>query len=501
MAVLHAFDPVRKRQWFNTVLARASSTGELLSSACLPTSPRSKTWWTVDARAPEAEGIVDSDTERALRILLQILGMHLSAAWKSMQLGVLTLWNACCRHPNMERHVVERGVALKLLLVANNPAWPPSLREISGGCLEFFQERWSNLLTFGPGHLPGGQLSPEISGLQPGAPPTDGIVPYMGVMVGLVNTCNPLMEYRGCHGLARMTYTAPYGCPDPKGFLKEAKAVASALGAVEALIALLKRLNKRYQNLGGPAGLVGSLRTASPGLGQGGRPNGPTHVPGGDGDNPSSFERDMQNLEAVQDIYFVAMAGLLNLSVLKTNQVPIAKRGLLVLLGTNTLFYNRVVALRAQLNATRPGAAGAAAGADALAREEQLLHLCSAIIQNISLHPQNRTRLYKAELKGSVALDKVIEAATDVDEETRTAAAFLPAIPSMRSVSPAAQASSMSLGAKSTKSRSAGVRSPAKAGSRIGAGSKMTQNGQVSGIVWAVWSFVGCVARWGYVLQ
>ncbi len=137
-------------------------------------------------------------------------------------------------------------------------------------------------------------------------------------------------------------------------------------------------------------------------------------------------------------------------------QVPIAKRGLLVLLGSNTVFFNRVVLLRAQLAATRPGAAGGAAvaAADNLAREEQLLFLCSAILQvracacvslwcwwwrwekrtglgvslrrgsegglvpccpassscgpqNIAQHPQNRTRFYKAELKGTVALDKV----------------------------------------------------------------------------------------------
>eukprot|EP00198_Chlamydomonas_reinhardtii_P003541 XP_001692877.1 flagellar associated protein [Chlamydomonas reinhardtii] len=383
-----------------------------------PEGARNKTWWTVDVRAPEADGTVDSDTERALRILLQILGMHLSAAWKSMQLGVLTLWNACCRHPNMERHVVERGVALKLLMVVNNPMWPPSLREISAGCLEFFQERWSNLATFGAGAtlLPGG-LPAEVSGVSAGGVPPEGVVPYIAAMVGLVNTGVPLMEYRGCHGLARMTYTAPYACPEPKPFLKEAKAVAAALGGVEALVALMKRLNRRYQDLNrGPTG-------------QGEEP-----------ENPAMFERDMQNLEAVQDIYFVCMAALLNLSVLRGNQVPIAKRGLLVLLGTNTVFYNRVVVLRANLNATRPGGAHAPSAADALAREEQLLHLCSAIIQNIAQHPQNRTRMYKAELKGSVALDKVIEAATDVDEETRTAASFLPTIPSTRSMSPSANA-------------------------------------------------------------
>lgn len=27
--------------------------------------------------------------------------------------------------------------------------------------------------------------------------------------------------------------------------------------------------------------------------------------------------------------------------------------------------------------------------------EEKLLHLCSSVVQNIALHPENRTRLYK----------------------------------------------------------------------------------------------------------
>ncbi|KXZ56071.1 hypothetical protein GPECTOR_2g953 [Gonium pectorale] len=464
-----------------------------------PDGVRNKTWWTMDVRAPEVEGIVDSDTERALRILVQILGMHLGAAWKSMQLGILTLWNACCRHPNMERHVVERGVMLKLLLIVNNPAWPPSLREIAGGCLEFFQERWTNLPMLGPGQgvpelLPQG-LPAEVSGLPAGSQPTDGVVPFAAAMTGLVNTQVPLMEYRGCHGLARMTYTAPYGCPDPKAYLREAKAVAAALGGVEALIALMKRLNRRYQELGAPGVVLAAGLRSTSGTGSAPAPEDSGGASGGAGEpreeNPIIFERDMHNMEAVQDIYFVAMAALLNLSVLKANQVPIAKRGLLVLLGTNTVFYNRVVALRAQLNATRPGAPSAAAGADSLAREEQLLHLCSAILQNISQHPQNRTRLYKAELKGSVALDKVIESATDVDDETRTAASFLPSIPSAHSASPSPIPSSTSVGMASSVGRGGKAGSslgPSGSSVRIGAGStgrggrapqKVTQNGQV----------------------
>ena len=39
--------------------------------------------------------------------------------------------------------------------------------------------------------------------------------------------------------------------------------------------------------------------------------------------------------------------------------------------------------------------------------DQKLLHLCGSIIQNISLHPDNRTRLYKAELAGGVSLERL----------------------------------------------------------------------------------------------
>lgn len=55
-----------------------------------------------------------------------------------------------------------------------------------------------------------------------------------------------------------------------------------------------------------------------------------------------SFERDMTTLEAQQDLYFITFAALLNISVLRSAQPMVAKKGLLVLLGTSTLLYNRV---------------------------------------------------------------------------------------------------------------------------------------------------------------
>lgn len=50
----------------------------------------------------------------------------------------------------------------------------------------------------------------------------------------------------------------------------------------------------------------------------------------------------MTTLEAQQDVYFIMFAALLNISVLKSTQPMVAKKGLLVLLGTSQLLYNRV---------------------------------------------------------------------------------------------------------------------------------------------------------------
>jgi len=50
----------------------------------------------------------------------------------------------------------------------------------------------------------------------------------------------------------------------------------------------------------------------------------------------------MTTVEAQQDLYFILLSALHNISVLRSAQPMIAKKGLLVLLGTGTLLYNRV---------------------------------------------------------------------------------------------------------------------------------------------------------------
>jgi hypothetical protein len=50
----------------------------------------------------------------------------------------------------------------------------------------------------------------------------------------------------------------------------------------------------------------------------------------------------MATVEAQQDLYFMVFSALMNISVLRSAQPMVAKKGLLVLLGTSTLLYNRL---------------------------------------------------------------------------------------------------------------------------------------------------------------
>lgn len=74
------------------------------------------------------------------------------------------------------------------------------------------------------------------------------------------------------------------------------------------------------------------------------------------------------------------------------------KKSLYTLLGTNCLLAGR-------------------GGADYKSKQEGVaIRLCSAVLQNLSLNPGNRTRFYKAELRGSAALGKQLWLPCSSDE-------------------------------------------------------------------------------------
>lgn len=68
-----------------------------LPSCVLRDCCRAPSWWTVDAPMVQSEPTLSPLMLRAVHILLTLLQLRLPAAWKSMQLSVVMLWNAAVK--------------------------------------------------------------------------------------------------------------------------------------------------------------------------------------------------------------------------------------------------------------------------------------------------------------------------------------------------------------------------------------------------------------------
>lgn len=92
--------------------------------------------------------------------------------------------------------------------------------------------------------------------------------------------------------------------------------------------------------------------------------------------------------------------------------------------------------------------------------EMRLLDMLAAILQNLASHPDNRTYMYRAELAGTTALDRVLEGPTS-PEPADTSASLL-----ANRLSPKKAASST----RDTSSNSSGNQQPGAAAGAAGAG-------------------------------
>jgi hypothetical protein len=105
--------------------------------------------------------------------------------------------------------------------------------------------RYSNLQFMPPTPLPDGFAWPHATGPHP------GIISATLGYITLISSRIPLLEYRGCHGITRMCYVAPFGASPEQAreFLRDAKTVTAMAGVIDVLVKLLKRTNRRYQDL------------------------------------------------------------------------------------------------------------------------------------------------------------------------------------------------------------------------------------------------------------
>ncbi|KAL3152291.1 hypothetical protein ABBQ32_001362 [Trebouxia sp. C0010 RCD-2024] len=313
----------------------------------------SKTWWTLPLpQAPHSDAQLSPIVERSLAVLIKLLHLTDTIAYKCMTLTAVTLWNCSVRSEAVEQRVVALGVCAPLLTILDTPHWPNCLRDCAAGLLQSLSERWDNVHAMG------------------------GLRPFVHAMLTLVVSKQPLLELRGARGLGRIAFKAPFYCPNANKTLLDTKATIAQSGGIPALIGLVQRCKGRYDLLRQGAPLAGPAprRTFD------------------QGDQPQEYERNMRNRPAVLDALTCSLAALLNLSVLKANQVVIAKHGLTSLLSTNYYFTDL---LTGGLLDREP--------------EQKLVWLCGGILSNIALHPNNRTRFYRAELRGTAAWEHDLE--------------------------------------------------------------------------------------------
>lgn len=221
-----------------------------------------------------------------------------------------------------EAHQVCEGICTTLLEQVNSRLWPPTLRDMAAGQLQFLMESHSNLMHLGrewqrtrvlekaeqrraaaadavaaasSGASPSSSskrssdismlsASGSSSGARGGSKPLSpmpfdlaallnpaaaaalkggqglkqqqqpdpmeealkaagshpGLVPLLSCYVGLMRTGHQMLELRGASGIVRMCFAAAMGSPSASQLLTETKATAAAVGAIVALIDLLR---------------------------------------------------------------------------------------------------------------------------------------------------------------------------------------------------------------------------------------------------------------------
>jgi hypothetical protein len=217
---------------------------------------------------------------------------------------------------------VREGICSTLLEQVNSSLWPPTLRDMAAGQLQFLMESHNNLLHLGEewqhtrmldqakqrpeaaaaavaesagsnsGEQAGSISIPALSGssartsgsssvysskqlsplpfnlaalLNPAAAAAKarqglkqqqqpdpvhealkaagghpGLVAVLSCYIGLMRTGHQMLELRGASGIARMCFAAAMGAPSPSQLLMETKATAAAVGAIGALVDLLR---------------------------------------------------------------------------------------------------------------------------------------------------------------------------------------------------------------------------------------------------------------------
>ncbi|CAG9462609.1 unnamed protein product [Pedinophyceae sp. YPF-701] len=370
-----------------------------------------KVWWGVSVTPPEEDADIGSKYNDALALMCKLLHLTQPVAAKILQLTINALWTITLSHQGAERFILEAGATEQLLRIAMSHSLPPRVRDAAIGLIADLFEYYPNVEHMG------------------------GAGPLVKATVDLLSTRTPLLEHRAALVLGRIASVAPHSCPDAAQHLHTTKRTIAKKGAVKALVTLVRHTHQRYiafmeqapHSRGKAyAGSRGGVRDAKGGLTAMGRATaaykrmgnmvlaargkGHEHgaedldaremtmlkamyikraAKGGATDAWNDFEEDMNNYPMVVSLQSLALKALLNVSTIADNQTKVCRKGLFTILGINSYFSQMVSFL----------------GTDSeIGPEHELLELSSKILQNMALHPENRTRMFRAELRGATRL-------------------------------------------------------------------------------------------------
>lgn len=189
----------------------------------------------------------------------------------------------------------------------------------------------------------------------------------LNVLVELLKSEVPVLESRAALGLGRMCCKPPIGSKNPKSDVRESKKVIASLCAIEWIVRVMSRAFKS---------ILGELEM-------------PTEEP-------------IEGLKPIvvdpTQMLFSAAVALQNLSVLSSNQKEIASRSLMKMLRIQSYLCEKSHLTDLEID---------------------IVDIISSLLQNLSLHPENRTKFYKAELRGSVAKQLAQGDATQKSRKSR----------------------------------------------------------------------------------
>jgi hypothetical protein len=316
-------------------------------------------WWMVEVNQHKVDLDKHPLLVKALEILLWVAALPHHRHWTARQLALGALWNMAVRRPAVEEWLIRNGI-LQLLVdtiqgaqtADGSPLWPTSLRDLAAMMLGDLMTEYEML-----------QVQ-QTSSSALGAPQIHSAV------YSLVAANNPRLQVCGLRVLGRLCYQAPLGHPKPERFLTELRTLLAHRGCCGLLIRMLNRQLLCTQRMSSPGGHALSVEASM--------------------ESVHAMSMDTFGSDDVGPLAMMAhaMRLLRNLSLDFKLQGEIAALGLPTLFRINHFLSHQIDAANAGQTVVGP-------------LHFDVVHNCSALLYNLSSHPENRTRFYKVHANHS----------------------------------------------------------------------------------------------------